>query len=208
MNLKVFPLGSLQTNCYILYKENKNAIVFDPGCGMEAIDFIDENRLKVIGIFLTHGHFDHIGTVKALKDRFVNSKVYIHKEDNIKLIDNHENQSIKYNFHIPTQVEADIKFFDDEVINVDGIKIEIITTPGHTKGGVCYIVDDYYMFTGDTLFKLDVGRTDLDGGDYNELLQSLKKLKSLNRDYIIYPGHGESTTLFFENKNNIYMKNL
>ncbi|MGL5972663.1 MAG: MBL fold metallo-hydrolase, partial [Oscillospiraceae bacterium] len=188
--------------------ENKNCVVFDPGGTIDKLtNYLDSNKLNVTYIILTHGHFDHIGAVKQLRDMYVRAKVYIHKGDAPMLYDPDKSESKTFGIRIDNQGHADVEILGNEVINFDGVDIKAIHTPGHTRGGTCYTIGDYIV-TGDTLFKLEVGRTDLEGGNYGQLMNSLKILKDLKKDYIVCPGHGDNSTLFFESKHNPYMSKV
>lgn len=207
MNITTMPLGFLGTNCYIAEVGNNECVLFDTGANAEKIiKFLTDKTLTPTYLFLTHGHFDHIGAVKEIRDKYKNIKVVIHKNDEERLFDEGKSMSPNFNINIGNQGRADIALTDDDnkfKIN-DNITMDIIHTAGHTEGGVCYIIDNY-IITGDTLFKLEVGRTDLYGGNYNKLMNSLKKLNGIQKDYIVCPGHGEKSTLFFEQQNNSYM---
>lgn len=209
MKITTMTLGFLGTNCYIIEIGNKECIIFDAGAnGKKLIEFLEKEELTPIYLFLTHGHFDHIGAVKEVRDRYKNMKVVIHKYDEERLYDEEKSMSKNFKINIGNQGKADIVLQNETSFKVnDELTMGIIYTPGHTEGGVCYLINDYIL-TGDTLFKGEVGRTDLYGGNYNKLLNSLKKLKSLNTDYIVCPGHGERSTLNFEKQHNPYMMNV
>lgn len=206
MNVIRLTLGFMHTNCYILYGEDKKAVVIDPAFSPDIIKkALCEKGLTLDKILLTHAHFDHIMAVQSLRDN--GQKVYIHIEDEEMLYDCEKN--CMYEF-----TGRDLKIDKAECPIKDGDKIEfgdecltVYHTPGHTKGSVCYISDEY-IFSGDTLFKDGVGRWDLYGGNYDSLMCSLKRLKDLEKDYTVLPGHGEPTTLYNEKNDNIYMKTL
>ncbi len=206
MNITQLTLGPLQTNCYIVYGKDKMAAVIDPGFCADVIESkIDELGLTIDKILLTHAHFDHIMAVEDLRKN--GAELYIHKEDLKMLNDPNLN-------HMLMAAGKEIEFKkvehilnDGDVIDIGGEELRVLHTPGHTKGSVCYISDEWIV-SGDTLFKETVGRTDLYGGDFNAIIESVKRLRSLDKDYAVYPGHGEKTTLNYEKNNNIYMKTL
>ena len=200
MELINFETGPIKVNTYIIH-DGKDAAIIDPGGNIKRIlSELESKNLTLTKILLTHGHFDHIGAVEGLK-KATGAKVYIHEEDEKML------KSNKYNLSTFTSngvelTEADVLLKGGEVIDCPSCKLTVIHTPGHTKGCVCYLGDGC-IFTGDTLFCESVGRTDFPGGDYNELMQSIKeKLFSLEGDYVVYPGHEEFTTMDNERKNN------
>lgn len=203
--MKIFTLdvGYLGTDCYAVTND-KEAVLIDPGDGFAKISaFLQKENLTLKAVFLTHGHFDHIGAVNALKEKY-EAPVYIHKADYEMAKNPVLNSS--YDFGGPEIFCDPDKFYEDgEKINLLGETFEIIHTPGHTEGGVCIKVSDS-IFTGDTLFYGSIGRTDLYKGDYDTLMNSLKKLMALPGDYKVFPGHGEATTLSYEKKTNPFLR--
>ena len=191
-------------NIYLLIDTDTNkCAVIDPG-GMadRILSYIKSNNLELEYIVLTHGHGDHIGAVNELKDR-ADVKVVAHSDEKELLSDNKKNLS--YSMHCgPQQIEIDIYVNDKEKLQMGSLKLSFIHTPGHTPGGMCIRVNDD-MFTGDTLFAGSIGRTDLYGGDYNQLNKSLKKLAKYEDKVAIHPGHGPSSTLGREKQMNPYM---
>lgn len=205
MSLKIgnMVIGYIQTNCYFVYDDDKKeAIVFDPAADGEGIyDALNKHDIKVVAIFLTHGHFDHIMGCNELRDK-AGVKVYASKlEDNL-LKSAHLNASDQIGRSYT--VNADILLDDGEVVDVQGIKVKMISTPGHTEGSCCYYFEeDGILVAGDTLFAGSCGRTDLPTGSGGALDRSLKeKLMRLPDEVKVYPGHGESTTIGYERKHN------
>lgn len=200
MEFEVFTVGPLTTNCYALWEGNE-AYIIDPGGNDldKVISFIKTKGLRVKYILATHGHFDHVMGVERLRKEFNNVKFLIHKDDE-ELVKKAKELSryfgIGYDFEVP-RIDAYLPLGE-----VDGIKV--IHTPGHSLGSVCFLVDDKYLFSGDTLFKGTVGRVDL-GGNAELLFASLEKLKLLKDDIIVLPGHGEITTIGEEKRNNPFM---
>ena len=190
-----------ETNTYIVTdEETGETLVVDPSLPEEKL--IEKlNPEKVKYILITHGHFDHIGGVNFVKEK-TGAKAVIHKADEEMLCDTKKNCGDN-----DTPIYADILVEDGSEIPFGNTKIKVLHTPGHTKGGVCYIFeDDRVMFSGDTLFRLTAGRTDLYGGDARTELMSLAKIADLDGDYKVYPGHDQSTTLDFEREYNRYMR--
>ena len=191
-------------NVYILIDENtKKCAVVDPG-GIETqiLNYIKKNNLELEYILLTHGHGDHIGAVKGIKNK-TNAKIVAHSEEKELLLDKKKNLS--YMMHCGAQeFDADIYVNDKEKLNLGELKLTFLHTPGHTKGCMCIRVNDD-MFTGDTLFAGSIGRTDLYSGDYKQLEKSLTKLSRYENNVKVHPGHGQSSTLGVEKSTNPYM---
>lgn len=201
--MKIIPLNIWMTNCYLIETE-KAAIIIDPAFKRQKlVDFLKENEDKERLILITHGHFDHIGGAVNLREE-TDVKIGIGALDNPALSDDDLNCAASFNRSL-TPFEADCLYNDGDVINVGDIELKVITTPGHTVGGVSYITENV-VFTGDTLFKVSVGRTDFAGGDFDVLEKSIKKLYTLPDETIVYPGHGESTTIGFEKQNNPFVR--
>lgn len=206
MEVKTFRVGHTETNCYIVYdKEKGEASVIDPGAEAETIiRFLSSYSLKLRNIFLTHGHFDHILGVQQLKST-TGARVVIHEAD-ARCLENSHLALYSSIMREPFRVsKADILLKGGEKTRVGSVDAEFIHTPGHTKGSVCIMMDNI-LFTGDTLFAGDAGRTDLTGGDAEDLRRSLRLLYMLPHDYIVYPGHGVPTSLGIERDTNDYMK--
>ena len=193
-------------NTYVLYNEKtREAVIINPSFDTKKIkDCVKAEKLKVVAILLTHGHYDHIAGLEEIRSQY-GVPVYIGKDDAQMLLDSRINLSESFGEPI-TCKPAEHLLEDGETIHVAGMQIKAISTPGHTRGGVTYVVDDV-LFTGDTLFNLSIGRTDFPGGDFDELMQSLKKLSALDEkeDYTVHPGHESSSSLDFEIINNPYM---
>ncbi len=199
LNVKLYSLGPIQTNCYMISNKQKECIIFDPG--EEAAKIIKEiriNQYKPLAIFLTHTHFDHIGAVEGLVEEF-NLPVYVHEKEVSWLSDPMKNGSGKYaelpNYIVKLPEEPQI-IRKEQKIEVGGFTFKAVFTPGHSPGSISYIFEnDGFAIVGDTLFERSIGRTDLIGGSLEILLKSIhEKLLSLPEDTIIYPGHGSYTT--------------
>lgn len=200
-------VGDFATNCYIFGdKSTKEVNIIDPGGEPnKIIDFIKKNEYIVRNIILTHGHFDHIGGLKVLKQQF-EVPVLIHKLDGEMLTDPAQNFSkfIGLKNGEIIQDTADKFVEDGETLKIGDIPYKIIHTPGHTRGGIS-ILFDKYLFSGDTLFKESVGRTDLPFSNHSDILESARKLLELSDDLVVYPGHGECTSIGYERANNPFI---
>lgn len=206
MNIKRFTYGICHANSYIVSDENTgNAIMIDScGCNDKVIKYLDDNNFVLKGILLSHGHFDHIAGLKELK-RYTGADVYIYIDEEKFLNDAGFNLSDDAVFSDDALDKADYLFCDGDVLDIGGLKVEVLHTPGHTSGSVCFQLDDC-IFTGDTLFKGSVGRFDFPTGDgFSEIKSIKEKLLVLNDDIKVYPGHGFSTTIGREREENPYL---
>ena len=206
MNFKVFELRSMGANCYVLWDEETNiAMLIDPGEEDARIDkFIEKNGLKPIYIALTHTHFDHINGVKFYSEKY-GAKIIAHELDAPGLTDNALNLSAFFGLG-DAQKPADILLKDDDEIMLGNSPIKIIHTPGHTVGGICFSTD-IGIFSGDTLFFESIGRSDFPGGNGSVLNKSIvQKLYSFPDETLVYPGHGQHTTIGHEKQFNFFVK--
>lgn len=206
MDIAIIPVGMLGTNCYLLQSEKKSCAIIDPGAqGKKILDIIEKEGLTPRMILLTHGHHDHIGAVKEIAKKCTDIKVYIGADD-LELIEDATKNRAAMHFQQTDDyiIKGAETLKDGQELTVDELTIRVVTTPGHTRGGVAYLCRDV-MFSGDTLFAGECGRCDLYGGDYEVMKKSLKKLAELEGDYEVYPGHGDSSTLEKERKTNRYM---
>ena len=208
MEYKIMKLvvGELQENCFILFDENKDAFVVDPGGSSEnIIEAIDKNSLNIKYILLTHGHFDHVGAVAALVKKY-KAPVYMSKDDRAFLESPKEVRASSFGMQIEA---ADVDVFvkeGDEIPFSEGT-IKVIETPGHTLGSVCYLFENY-LFAGDTLFNGSIGRTDFPESDHSLMIESLKKLKKLDDDIYVLSGHGPESQISYEKMTNPYLRQL
>ncbi|MBO5321821.1 MAG: MBL fold metallo-hydrolase [Clostridia bacterium] len=201
--MKITPLNIWMTNCYLIETE-KTAIIIDPAFKRQKlVDFLKENEHKERLVLITHGHFDHIGGAVNLREE-TGVKIGIGALDNPALSDDDLNCAASFNRSL-TPFDADYLYNDGDIVKVGDIELKVIATPGHTVGGVSYTTENL-VFTGDTLFKVSVGRTDFAGGDFSVLEKSIKKLYTLPDETVVYPGHGESTTIGFEKQNNPFVR--
>ena len=194
-------VGVLRTNCYIVYDETLGkGIIIDPGGESDKIiKVLDELNVKIEYIIATHGHFDHVLCVDTVKE-YTNSRFIIHEAD-VKIME-YSKIWVSGKWVPP---KPDILLDTECTIRVsDTLKLNILYTPGHTPGSICIHINNM-LFTGDTLFKGTIGRTDIPGGSFKQILKSLEKIKRLPRNTLILPGHGSFTTLDQELKYNPYL---
>lgn len=209
-------LGVCQTNCYFLYREGgEECIVIDPADqGQSIYGALEKNGLRVSAILLTHGHFDHIWGLDALRDAANAAaesagteavKVYAHEAERELLGD--VGRNISRQAGRPCAVSADVYVKDGQEITAAGLSCRVIGTPGHTGGGCCYYFEEAgFLLAGDTLFRESVGRTDFPTGSMGTLVRSIKdKLFVLPDDTKVYPGHGESTSILHEKQYNPFL---
>lgn len=210
MNIKIHKIiaGPFQENGYVVHGENtENCLLIDPGDKPELyIQTIEENNLKPLAIINTHGHLDHIHAIQPVKDHF-SIPFYIHENEKM-FIDHYPKGCLMYGMTPNKTPEVDHWLTDETEIKIGEYNIAVIHTPGHTPGGVCYRFNGD-MFTGDTLFKGSIGRTDLPGGNYNTLMNSLSRLiNELPGDMRVHSGHGPSTTIQEETISNPFLAEL
>ena len=208
MKLFHVSVGPIGTNCYVAVDDLGRGAIIDPGAEADQLaEMIWEHNITPELILLTHGHWDHVGGVKELKKKFPEVKVVIGKKD-VPILENALERSAFGGMLNKSDYEglhADIEVSQGESVDAGDLTFHVIETPGHTPGGVCYIIGDC-IFSGDTLFYHECGRCDLDGGDYPAMLRSLKRLSEIEGDYSVLPGHDITSTLDEERKNNPYIK--
>ena len=209
MKIDRLILGAYETNSYVLRESETAAdcLVIDTGLDIGGlIDFLQEQELNPVAIVLTHGHADHIGGVAALRSRFGDIKVHIHKLDAEMLTEPQANLSAMTGAPFTTEPE-DFSLQEQSVIDLAGIELLVLHTPGHTPGGIClYSKEDGVAFVGDTLFADSVGRTDFPGGSTSQLTSSIKeRLFTLPDETKVYPGHGPATTIGHEKAHNPFL---
>lgn len=205
INVEKVCVGSLGANCYIVY-DDKDMVVIDPGDNSDMlISVIDSINIKPTYVLLTHAHADHIGAASAIKDNY-GCEICIGEND-LPMLTDTEKSLANYigNSKNKYIIENAKPLLDGEVINAGNIKINVIETKGHTFGGVTYEIDDM-LFTGDTLFNGNVGRTDFFGGSYSEIIDSVKLLAEKFPNHKVFCGHGDDTTMADEIKNNPYIR--
>ena len=193
--------GPLMVNTYVVYAQGADScVVIDPADAAPIKKYAETYGLKIAAVLLTHCHFDHIlGVPELVQD---GARLYIGEKDAPGLND----RSVSLCFMELPEMKPDVLLKDGDTINEAGLSISVISTPGHTAGGVCYVLKETStIFAGDTLFRRSIGRTDLPGGDYEALISSIKnKLFVLEGDYAVNPGHDRGTTLEEERQSNPY----
>lgn len=207
IKIETIEAGPLLNNCYIVFDENRDGVLID--APLESADkilsFVDNEKINLKAIFLTHTHWDHFADIDLIKSS-TNAPIYVHKSDEYRLL----NPMQHIVFPIPVKIkkiQPDFYFEDEQIIKIGNIEYKILWTPGHTEGGVSIVIHKAKaVFTGDTLFNSSVGRVDLPGGDWETLINSIfSKLLSLPDNYVIYPGHGEISTIENEKINNPFL---
>ncbi|WP_026906692.1 MBL fold metallo-hydrolase [Paucisalibacillus globulus] len=205
MNIKSFSLGPLGTNCYILYKGNK-AVIIDPGAeGEKVMKWLSTNKLQPLAILLTHAHFDHIGAVDLLRNSY-DIKVYMHKDEKLWLENPSLNGSLLFIGEEIVTSAPDV-LLESGPLMLESFKFEVFHTPGHSPGSVSFLMhQEKLIISGDVLFKRGIGRTDLPGGDYVVIQDSIRnKLYQLEHDIKVFPGHGPETTIGEEKQLNPFV---
>ncbi len=206
----VLPVGPLQCNCSIFGDEKTHeAIVVDPGGDISNITAIlDRHGLKVKAIVITHGHIDHVAGASQLR-ALHGAPVYMNERDREQLNVLHL-QAAWLGVPVPPKVEIDVLAADGAVLQLGGADFEVLLTPGHTQGSLClWIPQEKKLIAGDTLFRGSIGRTDLPGGDSARILSSIKTyLLQLPDEALVFPGHGESTTIGREKEQNPFLQRI
>ena len=203
LTIHTLPLGSYQTNCYIVYDSEANSCaLIDPGYDAPAIlAKVAGLGLTVDAVLLTHGHFDHVGAVEEIVEK-TGCKLWMKESDWSQRI----SPMTAYFYPLANCDFTEVQFCEEgEVIQAGSLTFTVMATPGHTWGSVCYRCGDA-LFSGDTLFAGSCGRTDLPGGDWDTIQESLQRLAQLEDGITVYPGHGESTTIAREKRYNPYMR--
>jgi len=198
MLIETFTVGMLSTNCYVVNNpQTKEAIIIDPGLDLpiqaqQVFEYITKEKLKVKLIVNTHGHQDHISGDTIFQEKY-NVPIYIHKYDSLWL------ENLK-----KTKYPAPILLEDNSLINFGEESLKVMLTPGHTPGSIC-LIGEKLVFTGDTLFARGIGRTDFHGSSIDDMKVSLQKLMHLPDYFLIYPGHGPSSTVIEEKRSNPFL---
>ena len=206
MILEKLAVGPLASNCYLVGAEaNKEGIIIDPGAEANRIlKRVDDLGLEVKLIVLTHGHKDHVGAVKEIKEA-IDAEVAIHTDD-AESLQMRQPLIEQLGLSVHPSPSPDRLLKDGDSLNVGDLHFLVLHTPGHTLGGIC-LFGDGVVFSGDTLFNLGIGRTDMPGGNYVQLLNSIHaKLMVLPDSTVVYPGHGPQTTIGNEHQTNPFLR--
>ncbi len=210
---QTLPVGPLQCNCQLLIDPtSKCAVLIDPGAEpgkiarwIEAEESKLGYKIKILGLLHTHAHFDHFGATREVKEHFQSVPEILLHADDLKLYQALVKQGERFGIPMKEPLPVDRFVSHEEVIKFGSISLQVIHTPGHSPGGVCFHCDGL-LFSGDTLFRESVGRTDLWGGDEAILKKSIQdRLFQLDRDTAVFPGHGPSSSVGFERRNNPYV---
>jgi hydroxyacylglutathione hydrolase len=204
--IKKLEVGPIMANCFILGCETtKEAAVIDPGDDADRILMtLAKENLTVKYLVNTHGHFDHVGANKRMKE-VTGAPLAIHTED-VPMLSQLSRSAASFGLAAENSPEPDLLLHDGDTVTFGDITLKVIHTPGHSRGGICLYTQGH-LFAGDTLFAGSIGRTDLPGGDYDTLIASIKeKLLSLPDDTIVYTGHGPETTIANEKRMNPFLR--
>jgi len=200
MLIKTFSVGDIQENCYLVIDEDtKEAFLVDPGDEPDyLIKAINNSGADLKFILLTHGHFDHVGAVSKLKQTYKVPHFINNKESDLM-------NGKSYVFGKIPEVDGFLE--DGEIIDFGTHKIKCISTPGHSPGGMCFLLDNEHLFSGDTLFYLSVGRSDFQGGDADTLISSIRRKLFVLGDHVtVYPGHGPKSSILTEKRGNPFVR--
>jgi hydroxyacylglutathione hydrolase len=207
---EILPVGWLQCNCSILGDENtREGIVVDPGDEIDDIvAVLKKHQLKLKYIVITHSHIDHIGGAKKLKEK-TGAPVYMNERD-LELYKHLDQQAMIIGVPAPEKTDIDVMLRDGDELQCGDIRAGIMHTPGHTQGSICVLLRDTApgtLLAGDTLFRGSIGRTDLPGGNFHQIMQSLReKLLGLDDSTVVVPGHGPVTTIGRERESNPFLQ--
>lgn len=205
MKIDKLTLGALQTNCYIISEDNRSLII-DPSAESKVIEKkLTEHQTKPLAILLTHAHFDHIGALEDIRDKY-QIPVYIHSVEQDWLADANLNGSNKFGFPPITCKKAENEL-TEQCYTIGPFKFHCRFVPGHSPGSVAFIFEEEeIVFAGDCLFREGIGRTDLQGGSFAQIYESIhNQLFTLPNQYTVYPGHGTSTTIGHEKVSNPFV---
>lgn len=208
MHVEIVPVTPLQQNCSVVWDDEKNAAIIDPGGeSIKLIRFIEENQLKLVSILLTHGHHDHVGAAMKLKEHF-NIEILGPEASDQYWFEALPQQSERFGLQLVDVFLPDHWLNDGDKVEVGSLSFDVIHLPGHTPGHIAFVNQkENIIFSGDVLFKGGVGRSDFPGGDHKQLINSIKiKMFCLNDEMIVVPGHGPLTTIADEKVSNPYLQ--
>jgi hydroxyacylglutathione hydrolase len=204
MIIKVLPVGPFEANCYVVGSEKTGqGMLIDPGDEAdEILGNVAGQKLHIVLIVLTHAHIDHIGAVKEVYDA-TKAPIAIHTDSAKSLAHNATNTMLGLSYPAPPNPDRLLK--DGDTVSVSELSFTVIHTPGHSPGSIC-LYGEGVLFSGDTLFREGIGRSDLPGGNYKELMASLHRLMALPPETVVYPGHGPKTTIGWEKLHNPFLQ--
>ena len=207
MIIETIPVGPLQGNTYIVGdEETRQAVVIDPGDeGDRILEVVKSNNLKINEIICTHAHFDHVGAAGDIKKE-TGAKIIMHKED-LETYSLAKDQAAFWGFQVDDLPQPDGYVGEGDEIKVGNLSFKVMHTPGHSKGGIC-LYGKGIVFTGDTIFKGSIGRTDFPGGSIEELKSSFRRIIELPDDTRVLSGHGPETTIGYEKQTNFFMSEI
>ncbi len=200
-------VGPLGTNSFLVFcKETKEGVLIDPAAEPDVLSaWLERHGVKLKALLLTHAHFDHLGAVKALKEKF-GVEIYLAKGD-WPIYKDAKNYAALFSLSIDEPpFPPDKELHEGESFKVGQLELQIWETPGHSPGSVCFYIEDGYLFSGDTLFAGSIGRTDLPGGSYATLMKSLRRLTKLPDKTLVFPGHGEMSSIRLEKRQNPFLR--
>ncbi len=211
MNLKKFVFNPFQENTYLIWDDDKNCAIIDPGCAdeyerNELVEFIEKEGLKPVKLLNTHCHVDHVLGNKFLAEKY-NLGLEMHKLD-LPVLNAVPSYGASYGFNTGPMVEPSVFLEDGETINLGSIELKILFVPGHSPGSICFYHEaSKQVISGDALFYGSIGRTDLPGGNHEQLIIAIKsELLTLPEDVQVHSGHGPSTNIGFEKANNPFLR--
>ena len=212
MNIRRFACNMLQENCYVVSDDTRECVIIDCGAfypeeRTAIVEYIRNNQLTPIHLLVTHGHLDHNFGNNTIYEEF-GLKPEVSEQDNYLMQSLNRQGEAMYGLKLEYDFPAVGKYLvANEVITFGNHKLRVLTTPGHSRGCVCFVCDaEKTVFTGDTLFRMSVGRTDFEGGSTQQIIDSLHRLAKLPDETIVYPGHGPESTIGDEKQYNPYMR--
>lgn len=212
MNIRRFACNMLEENCYVVSDDTGDCVVIDCGAYFDneraaIVNYIRDNQLNPVHLLVTHGHLDHNFGNNTIYDEFGLKPEASEMDDNLMRALGRQAEvmySMRLNYDFP---EVGKHLTANETITFGTHKLRVLTTPGHSRGSICFVCDaEKVVFTGDTLFRMSVGRTDFEGGSTQQIIDSLHRLAELPDDMVVLPGHGPQSTIGDEKKFNPYMR--
>ncbi len=206
MQIRIIPTGPLMVNTYLVSDSDmKKAFIVDPGgYDQRLVDLMQEEELELVYIVLTHSHSDHLGGVEELLKVYPQAKLVCSKAE-MDFFGREDGSLFVDEMGVRATLWPDVLVQEGDMITVGGMSFQVLITPGHTPGGLC-LVGDGVVFSGDTLFRSSIGRTDFEGGSFEQIIDSIqRKLLTLPEDTVVLPGHMDQTTIEFEKRHNPFV---